>query len=699
MPKPVSRVIALDTETTGLDSYHDCRPFIVTTCDDEGNQTLWEWDVDPYTRKVNIVKEELKEVQEVIASADHLVLQNAQFDYRMLCAAFNQLGLTLRWDWSKVHDLMISSHLLASGQLKDLTTVAQVYLGINIKPYEEAMDKAILEARRLVRKKQFKAEYGEWSIASENMPGAPSNTKDSAKSDLWLPKAIASRCSYPEDHPWHTVTSTYANVDSAVTVEVWKVHQRAIGERKLFPIYQSRRKLVGIAARMQDTGITVHEPMIEELLTEYSEEALNCRNVCTNIAKNIGYDLVLPKTSVNNSLREFVWGSNGLNLPIVKHAKKGKGGPSMDKGAIEQYLLMYPSTHPAHRFFQRLSDLRKREVAISYMEGYRKYYFPTGIEGWYVLHPTLNPAKNKTLRWSSSNPNEQNISKKEGFNLRRCFGPPPGWEWWSCDAKNIELRIPAYEAGEQAMIELFERPDDPPYYGSNHLLIFHILHEKLWEEAVKEVGFENAGPHCKKKYASTWYQYTKNGNFAVQYGAVELADRPGTADLAYHVPGAQRKIMERFTKQAELNRQCIDFANAHGFVETIPDKHVDPYHGYPLECERSFKGKVKETIPLNYHVQGTAMWWMCMAMIRCQEFLDTLNKKRHPSKHCHLIMQVHDELVFAFPRGESPKTNWPIIKEIMRLMELGGEGIGIPTPVSCEYHVENWSVGESVSFD
>jgi len=86
-------------------------------------------------------------------------------------------------------------------------------------------------------------------------------------------------------------------------------------------------------------------------------------------------------------------------------------------------------------------------------------------------------------------------------------------------------------------------------------------------------------------------------------------------------------------------------------------------------------------------------------MIRCQEFLDTLNKKRHPSKHCHLIMQVHDELVFAFPRGESPKTNWPIIKEIMRLMELGGEGIGIPTPVSCEYHVENWSVGESVSFD
>lgn len=696
LPSSPVKILAIDTETTGLDSYHGCLPFFTTMCDGDCNQTWWDWEVDGTTRIPNIPVEELYEIQAEIDEADILVLQNAQFDHRMLEAAFKSKGLELSWDWSIVHDTTISAHLLASGQLKDLTTQAQIYLGLNIRPFEDAIDQAVLEARRLVRRKDFKAKYGDIRIAVEDMEEAPSNKKEPSKADMWLPKHLAVLLGYPEDHPWHTVLRDYSNADSAVTVELWKAHQRLISERKLAHIYHERKKLVGIAAQMQSRGITLNKPILDELRDEYSSEALECRAVCLGVAKSLNYDLVLPKGSVNNSLKRFVWTPEGLNLPVVKHAKKGKGGPSMDKGAIEEYLLRYPKGTKANLFFSRLSDLRKREVAVSYMDGYKQYYFPTEHPDWYLLHPSLNPAKNKTLRWSSNNPNEQNISKKEGFNLRRCFGPPPDREWWSCDAKNIELRIPAYEAGEQMMIELFERPDDPPYYGSNHLLIFHVLHPEKWEAAAGIVGPDKAGPYCKKEYASTWYQYTKNGNFAVQYGAVDLDDRPGTADLAYHVNGAQKKIMERFTKQAKLNQECIDFANAHGYVETIPDKTVDPYRGYPLQCAKNFKGKVKETIPLNYHVQGTAMWWMCMAMIRCTEFLNDYNSKRRESRQIHLIMQVHDELVFSCPRGASWRTNAPVIKELMRLMEYGGVGIGIPTPVSCEYHTENWSVGESV---
>jgi len=88
---------------------------------------------------------------------------------------------------------------------------------------------------------------------------------------------------------------------------------------------------------------------------------------------------------------------------------------------------------------------------------------------------------------------------------------------------------------------------------------------------------------------------------------------------------------------------------------------------------------------------------MMKAMIRVQEFFDELNKK---SIHkFYMVMQVHDELVFDFPKGvgvEPWRTNYGIIKEVMRLMALGGEDIGIPTPVSCEYHPDNWSKGLSV---
>jgi len=314
------------------------------------------------------------------------------------------------------------------------------------------------------------------------------------------------------------------------------------------------------------------------------------------------------------------------------------------------------------------------------MEGYIRFWLPLDSDqdtGWYRLHPSLNPTGTDTLRWSSSNPNEQNISKQEGFNLRHCFGPAPGREWWSLDAKNIELRIPAYEAGETEMVDLFERSDEPPYYGSYHMLIFNALHPDK---------FAKYGMECKQRYGSSWYQWTKNGNFAVQYGAVEAS---GTADRAYHIPGAQHRIQERFSKVANLNAKMIKFATQHGYVETMPDLTVDPTRGYPLLCTLSQWGEVLPTVPLNYHVQGTAMWWMMKAMLRCQEYLDTL-------PGCYMVMQIHDELVFDFPQGKGLqpwRTNMPRIRRIKSLMEESGKDLGIPTPVSLEYHPITWSEG------
>src|SRR6185369_18002322 len=97
---------------------------------------------------------------------------------------------------------------------------------------------------------------------------------------------------------------------------------------------------------------------------------------------------------------------------------------------------------------------------------------------------------------------------------------------------------PAYECGEKDLIDLFEREKDPPYYGSEHILNFSIVYEDLWAAAVKEVGLDKAGPYCKKKYAASWYQRCKNGDFAVGYGAVNRADGKGTADRAFGRPGS-----------------------------------------------------------------------------------------------------------------------------------------------------------------
>lgn len=351
----------------------------------------------------------------------------------------------------------------------------------------------------------------------------------------------------------------------------------------------------------------------------------------------------------------------------------------------------------------------------------------TGWEDWFVLHPSLNPTGSDTLRWSCSGFNEQNIGKqipdcqqcygREGkkehceacegrgymLNLRYPFGPAPGREWWSADAQNIELRVPAYEADETEMVAIFERPNDPPYFGSYHLLVFDVLHPEL---------FAKHGKKVKELFESTWYQWVKNGNFAVGYGSVESS---GTADRAYHVPGAFRKIKGRFSKihgRGGLNDQQIGYAEKYGYVETLPDKNVDPTKGYPLLCARTNYGRILPTVPLNYHVQGSAMWWMGKAMVRCYNFLQQLNNNRQFMqaelkrwKHdlevsgFHLIAQVHDELIFDFPKGLGDKPweyNLPKVREIVRLMAMGGDDIGLPTPVSYKYHANTWSEGLAV---
>jgi predicted Rdx family selenoprotein len=249
------------------------------------------------------------------------------------------------------------------------------------------------------------------------------------------------------------------------------------------------------------------------------------------------------------------------------------------------------------------------------------------------------------------------------------------------------------------MVALFEQPKAPPFYGSNHLLIFSILWPKLWQKAIAKVGLEKAGPYCKDFYADTFYQWIKNGNFAVQYGAVDKEDGTGTADRAYHQPGAQAKIKGRFKKLTALNDYWIRFAEEHGYVETMPDKSVDPTRGYPLMCTRTSWDTILPTVPLNYHVQGTACYWMLKAMIRCQAQLDKWNRKvgasiRNPKGGYFMVMQVHDELVFSMPRGA--KDNVPKVRKLMSLMAEGGNDIGLPTPVSCKFHDTSWAHGMSL---
>lgn len=662
-------MLSLDSETTGLDFTFGSAPFLVTFCRENGTNIWFEWVVNPLDRRVEASADDLEEIQQLVDDAPAIVGQNLKFDLHALQVVY---GGRFSWDWSKLHDTLIAGHLLASNQPHDLTSMAVVYLRANIRPYEDKLKVAVDEARRLAR-----GRYPDWRIAKEGLPEMPSAKGTPWKYDCWLPRAIAEEENYPKDHSWWTVCSDYANTDSACTLRLWKEQERLLKEMDLWEIYLCRLKLLPIAYDMERRGVTINKRRLDELLVKYSDESASAARVCTNIARDFNCQLKLPKAGNNRSLRECIF--NHMGIQANKWSKK-TGEPALDKQVLDYLEKQLPAHSKKLAFVRALGRKRRCDTAVAYLEGYKRFW--RQLRGdWYVLHPNLNITGSATLRWSSSNPNEQNLSKQEGFNLRAILGPAPGREWWSLDAQNVELRIPAFEAGEKDMVYVFEHPEEPPYYGSYHLLIADLLHPKK---------FKQHGKNFKHVFESTWYQWVKNGNFAILYGA-----QKATADATYHVDGAFERIRERFPRIAKLAEKQMNLANSLGYVETIPDRSIGAKRGYPILCDRSENGGTNPTEPLNYHVQSTAMWWMGKAMIRCFDYLNELSSN---GQRFHIVLQIHDELVFDMPKRihGGTKLNLPVVMALKELMEKGGSDIGVPTPVAMKYHDKSWDVGEPV---
>lgn len=746
-------MLAKDSESQGLDHQHSARPFFFSTCDEEGNQCWWEAEVDPLTRCVKWDAQELRQYEEYCNKHERWIYQNAKFDIHMECA----IGVRHPHDvWSRIEDTVVAGHLLSSNTPHDLTAMAKQYLGVDIKPLEEALEQAVKDCRHIVQQARLRlrrlaekqrkpplitnrynprnppqsqliafsqekewlrvhAPLAKWKICDEGMPGFPSaKGKDVWRGDYWLPKAMAKWFRKPADHPWHTVLQEYANADTEITMALWKVQEQRIRDRGLWAIYRKQMELTPILYDMERRGVTVCAETLDRMTIDYTSDSQRLETQCETIASRYTvtttdgsrtpYQLTLPDNGVNESLRVFL--TDILKVPPIYNPKAKTDAPTLNKDALEYYQNTLDQGSIEHLFVRSLLDKRQIDTALGFMDAYRKYGRTLAeIEGCLLLNPSYKQTGTATTRLSSYSPNAQQISKKSRFNLRRCFGPAEGREWWSLDAANIELRLPAYESGEQDLIDLFEKANEPPYYGSEHILNFSVVYPDIWDSVVRKVGLANAAEYIKNdpEMKSTWYRRCKNGDFAIQFGAINRVNGMGTADRAFGRPGSHNRLEQRFSKKQALNQKWIAYANQHGYVETMPDRTVDPDKGYPLLCTRTSVGNILPTVPLSYHVQGTAGVWMKHGMIRVQPQLDEWYKASAGRWYGRMVMTVHDELVFDLPRMAHPKRNpkasnlWRI-RVIQKILEQGGQYLvpSVPTKVSVSYHQSNWAEEETL---
>lgn len=145
-----------------------------------------------------------------------------------------------------------------------------------------------------------------------------------------------------------------------------------------------------------------------------------------------------------------------LAIPVKKRTKGGKTGirkPSTDKTALEELmeLQLEPRQLQVLKALQAYGEVHA--LKTNFLPALRK------VDEYGRLHTRLNQNGAATGRLSSSGPNFQNIKnpEKDPFLIRRAFTCPPGCCLIAADYSALEMMVLAAAAGEEGMLDIFRR--------------------------------------------------------------------------------------------------------------------------------------------------------------------------------------------------------------------------------------------------
>lgn len=629
-------VIAIDTETTGLNFLLGAEPFMVTACDLEGNLFYWEFDINPVTKKIKRNRTTLKDIKNTLTQYDDWVFHNANFDLRALATLFEipvqqvkKLHKHSDGFWDHVHDTLLMSHVLDNQRSHGLKDLSVRYLKFP-KDDEESLKEATKAARRLFRSLHRKGEIPDWQI------------HDETEADYWLPKLMFKAFPVLAQPHWKDVCLSYALKDVERTISLYTLFKDLLLKRDTYGIYLREIETLKVVTDVQSRGMNFLRPVATRVLNGLESQIESYSQKLMAKVNSFGIEEINFESppQLQNLLYQL------MKFPVVALTDKGK--PSTDASTLQHLINCCPD-HPHVDFLVYLKELKLNLTSSKYIRNYLHFAIPSqeGKRKKFTLYPNLNQTGTKTTRFSCSNPNGQNIStgkeeeddtghKIKRFNLRELFGPPPGYVWYAIDYSSLQLIIFAYEANDEGMIDAFAKGYDFHNYVAKGL-------------------FDTEEPTKNER------RIAKNVNYALIFGAgAERVDATAGMDGAYELYQNQFPIVADY--MAKISYQV----RKTGQVKTA--------FGYPLNVprEQPYKG-------VNYIVQGDEGNIVKQAMSLTNDFLSM-----HPSKS-RLIMQIHDELVFECPKDKE----FPLSR-ICSLMMSPAREIGWSTPVGAALVTTHW---------
>jgi DNA polymerase I len=375
--------------------------------------------------------------------------------------------------------------------------------------------------------------------------------------------------------------------------------------------------LVAVLRELELLGVRLNLDRLAEITTRVREEIGGLEREIFALA---GEEFTIGSPQ---QLGEILFERLGLS-----RKRRGKTGYSTDARVLQAIRAEHEIVPKIERW-RELSTLIKTYLDV----------LPEQADAESRIHTTFLQAVATTGRLSSTNPNMQNVPIRTplGREIRGCFEAEEGKVLISADYSQIELRVLAQAAGEDALMEIFKRGED--VHTATASRVFGVSADEI-----------DPGMRSKAKMI----------NYGIVYGLSDygLADR-------LNIPREEAKefidaYLERFPQVAEFMAATIERAKEETYVKTLWGRRRQ----IPELRARNYQVRtLGERLAVNTVVQGTAADIIKLAMVRTHAALAASGLETK------LLLTIHDELLFEGPPAEADEARALIEREMVAVWE------------------------------
>ncbi len=385
--------------------------------------------------------------------------------------------------------------------------------------------------------------------------------------------------------------------------------------------------LVPVLVGMEETGVLLDVDFLAGMSERMAKEL-------DELEESI-YEIAGRPFNLNSPQQLGVVLFEELGYPVIKKTRKTKSYSTSAEILQELAVRGYPVAELLLRY-RELAKLKSTYVDA----------LPELVAADGRLHTRFHQAVAATGRLSSASPNLQNIPirTEAGQEVRKAFRAPAGRLLLVADYNQIELRVLAHIAGEEAMIQAFAAGED--IHRSTAAAMFGAAPELVTAEQRRAAKMINFG---------IIYGISPFG-LANNLGIGQSEAKQFIEAYFERYPGVRRYMDE--TLEAAANDGKVE--TLYGRVRWLPELGAKNY---------AVRENAKR-MAINARIQGTAADLLKLAMIA----VDRRLRAEHPE--AGLLLTVHDELVLEVPAAEAET-----VAELVRAEMTGIADLAVPLVV------------------